>query len=56
MPPECTRLGWANESYVKVDKKHQDICKFSDLDDPHYILVAYALEEIIRKGYSDVES
>jgi hypothetical protein len=47
---------YPNENYVKVDKKHQDICKFSDLEDPHYILVAYALEEIIRKAESDVES
>jgi hypothetical protein len=56
MPPECTRLGYLDENCVKVDKRHQEICKFSDLEDPHYILVAYALEEIIRKGYSDVES
>ena len=54
MPPECTRRGWANENYVKVDKKHQGICKFSDLEDPHYILVVYALEEIVR-AYSNLE-
>ena len=52
MPSECTKLGYGNENYVKVDKKHQDICKFSDLDDPHYILVAYALEEIVERAFS----
>jgi hypothetical protein len=52
MPQECTRLEYPNENHVKVDKKHQEICKFSDLDDPHYILVAYALEEIVEKALS----
>jgi hypothetical protein len=56
MEEESLRSRAPNENAIKVDKKHQDICKFSDLDDPHYILVAYTLEEIIRKAYSDVES